>query len=434
MITCQRLAISVIIIFATSILFSCKNPTTITNSRSQTLDFGETAKNAKNTGKSIWAYGQHSFEEKSKWGWIYELSSDQASTELIARRGSGKPSPNQEDDVVGNLLISKWNNRLQIVYNAYTGYSFENLYLWVGCSTGDLPVKGNSGKPDIKDFPYKYEKQQTDYRVFTIDLSNYNCAGSVFISAHASKNFENRNNLDSVNPDVTIQDLGYFPTTEGVDFIDEAYATAVNDQGVVVGNQWYTVCLSKNCGLFYFENQPFIWSPGEGLNSLPWIDFNFTFHPATDINNNGDVVGFSASEGALYFDSSAPGWSGIIGLGDLLGGRRFFSNALAINDLAKVVGFAENSAGHQRAFIWSKTEGITDLGTLPGHLHSAAVDINNKDQVIGWSQSTKHDDSDRRYFLWDKTHGMIDLGPRPALSINDHGQISEATAINNLGG
>jgi probable HAF family extracellular repeat protein len=433
MIVRQKLAITIILIFVTSILFSCKNPTTITNPRPQTLDFEQAGKNTKNTGKSVWAYGNHSFEKERKSGWIYELSSDQASTELIARRGNGIPSPNQEDDVVGNLLISKWNNLLQIAYNAYPGYLFENLYLWVGCSIDDLPLKGNSDKPFIKEFPYKYKKEQTDYHVFTIDLSNYNCAGSVFISAHASKIFETGTNPGPVNPNVTIQDLGYFPTTEDVDFIDEANATAVNDQGVVVGNQWYTVCLSENCGTYYFENQPFIWSPVGGLERLPWIDFYFGFYPATDINNNGDVAGFSDSEGALYFDSSAPIWSGVTGLGSLFGGDRFFSNALAVNDFAQVVGFAENPTGQQRAFIWSKSEGITDLGTLPGHSHSAALDINNKGQVVGWSQNTMGDSSDRRYFLWDKTNGMTDLGTEPALSINDHGQISGANAINNLG-
>jgi probable HAF family extracellular repeat protein len=69
---------------------------------------------------------------------------------------------------------------------------------------------------------------------------------------------------------------------------------------------------------------------------------------------------------------------------------------------------------------------IVDLGTLPGHSHSLAVDINDHGQAVGSSWGA--DFSSSRAVLWN--HGTItDLGILPggtrsaAVAINDRGQI-----------
>ncbi len=67
---------------------------------------------------------------------------------------------------------------------------------------------------------------------------------------------------------------------------------------------------------------------------------------------------------------------------------------------------------------------MQELGTLDGCYDSAATDINNAGEIVGFCESGR-----REYdaFVWDATHGMRKLeglgGPRArAHSINDAGQ------------
>ncbi|MFL5615822.1 MAG: hypothetical protein ACJ796_19310 [Gemmatimonadaceae bacterium] len=76
-----------------------------------------------------------------------------------------------------------------------------------------------------------------------------------------------------------------------------------------------------------------------------------------------------------------------------LGGR--WSLAADIDSKNVVVGSSETSSGATHAFRWLATEGMTDLGTLPGDVESQAVSILSGDSpnagdVLGFSGSDDH--------------------------------------------
>ena len=62
---------------------------------------------------------------------------------------------------------------------------------------------------------------------------------------------------------------------------------------------------------------------------------------------------------------------------------------------------------------------MTDLGTLGGR-GAGAIDINNRGQVVGYSNTA---DPGIRAFVWEADTGMQGLGLLAAYSINAQGQI-----------
>lgn len=71
------------------------------------------------------------------------------------------------------------------------------------------------------------------------------------------------------------------------------------------------------------------------------------------------------------------------------------SNGFWINDAGQVVGCSDvetvegypctGTVSGQHAFVWSKSGGMTDLGTLPGANISAATGINSSGTIVGYS-------------------------------------------------
>jgi probable HAF family extracellular repeat protein len=97
--------------------------------------------------------------------------------------------------------------------------------------------------------------------------------------------------------------------------------------------------------------------------------------------------------------------------------------ARAINNHGQVVGMASTASGRSRAFLWQNGV-MTDLGSLREQGSSDAVDINDRGQVVGWS--------DGYPFLWQNgvmtdLNGLIPAGSgwllQGAHAINRHGQI-----------
>jgi probable HAF family extracellular repeat protein len=152
---------------------------------------------------------------------------------------------------------------------------------------------------------------------------------------------------------------------------------------------------------------------------------------ARAINNAGQIAGQIAGQNYL---GSAAIWdkARIIDLGTLGHGPSSFdfSGALDINDRGQVVGFTSVQGGNgTHAFLWEKGV-MTDLGTLGGEW-SIALGINNAGQIVGYSSTDGW--SGIHAFLWDKGV-MKDLGTlggpyAEAFGINEKGDIVGATGL-----
>jgi probable HAF family extracellular repeat protein len=74
---------------------------------------------------------------------------------------------------------------------------------------------------------------------------------------------------------------------------------------------------------------------------------------------------------------------------------------------------------------------MADLGTLPGGWKSYALGINDRGQVVGYSNTSSGNYSTFDGFLY--TDGiMIDLGPGEATGINSGGQVVGYTKVNSV--
>ncbi len=104
---------------------------------------------------------------------------------------------------------------------------------------------------------------------------------------------------------------------------------------------------------------------------------------ANDINDNGQIVGWSGAENqtAVLWTIDGAGVATVQDLGTLPGGT--FSIAFGINNLGQIVGSTDGALGSRRPFIWTADDGMRDLGVPVGLVGGSAQSINDAGQVVG---------------------------------------------------
>jgi probable HAF family extracellular repeat protein len=202
-------------------------------------------------------------------------------------------------------------------------------------------------------------------------------------------------------------------------------AYAISQFNDIGGYEWFTAS----------NHRGYIWL---GLSPTPFnIGFMGTGNSTTvrDVAHGKAAAGWARYKKAdshhhafLWFDRA------MIDLGTL-GGSSSGADALVVNDWpdpymfsTHVVGQAETASGQLHAFRWNAGT-MTDLGTLPGHVQSRALDINKFKVAVGTSTDSA---GSQIAVMWDGGT-IIDLNTLVppaehwtltiAFGINDHGQI-----------
>lgn len=171
-------------------------------------------------------------------------------------------------------------------------------------------------------------------------------------------------------------------------------ANAINSKGQAVGfaenSRLDPTCPAPQ----KFQFKPVVW-PNGAAQELPLVGGDQE-GIAYSINESGQAVGASGACAAfnpitlvslqplhaLLWDTGT-----VTDLGSLGGtGHGQGISASAINNQGQVVGVSDlagDKAFH--AFLWTRTTGMQDLGTLPGDIASLAIGINDSGDIVGAS-------------------------------------------------
>jgi probable HAF family extracellular repeat protein len=207
----------------------------------------------------------------------------------------------------------------------------------------------------------------------------------------------------------------------------DAAAFMINEHSQVVGMSYSDSIPSPVTGLPTLA--PFMWDRGTIVN-LGTLGGAFGLPLA--LNRRGQVTGFSDVAGDL---SSHPFlWNGgvITDLGTFGGDN---GEADSINDAGDIVGSADFPGDQiHHAFLWRNGR-MNDLGTVAGDPCSRVSVINQRGQIVGGSSDCQ---TFLHAYLWENGGPMIDLNTfvppgsdltlTEAGTINDRGEI-EATGV-----
>jgi probable HAF family extracellular repeat protein len=218
------------------------------------------------------------------------------------------------------------------------------------------------------------------------------------------------------------------------------FATGTNNRGQTVGWAENTVRDPSCNPPQVLQFRAALWGPrtDQIVELAPFAGDTTT--AATAINDRGQVVGISgicSNAVGEYSAAHAVLWEGgrVIDLGNL--GGVAWNTPMALNQRGDVVGFANApdtdppNDFNVRAFLWTKRDGMRDLGTLAGDATSQALGINERRQVVGVSCGATC-----RAFIWEDgimtdLNDLVASGTTDSLriagDINDRGQISGQT-------
>ena len=186
-----------------------------------------------------------------------------------------------------------------------------------------------------------------------------------------------------------------------------AYPRGIDEDGTIVGMS--RTSTSTSSGMAYK------WTSGGGMVALGTLGGT---QSRGDFINSGDIIGSSQITGNSAWHAFVI-YSGSSTMTDIgtLGGSSY---AYKINDSQHVVGLTQPSGN--RGFYYDGTT-MTSIGTLTDDTASIAYGMNNADVVVGYSQKT----GVQTAIMWTPTGGMSPL------SFLDATQTSaSATEINNL--
>jgi probable HAF family extracellular repeat protein len=120
------------------------------------------------------------------------------------------------------------------------------------------------------------------------------------------------------------------------------------------------------------------------------------------------------------------GWSqSLTWLGTLPGGNESWAWGVSA-DGSVVVGRADDAAGQNRAFRWTASGGMQDLGTLGGDWSGASGVSADGAVVVGWAYNAA---GDWHAFRWTASDGMEDLNTTYASLLTNGSVLEVATAI-----
>lgn len=190
-----------------------------------------------------------------------------------------------------------------------------------------------------------------------------------------------------------------------------SYVSAINNAGQVAG---------------WDANHPFIWKDGI-TTPLNELDSNSGVNQALDINNRGQIVGYSLTMKRTLKTHAVLWQNGKLKVLSKLPGSNN-SIALGINKHGQAVGWSDDSSGMRQAVLWENRQ-IKNLGTFDGNA-TKATNINVRGTVVGYSYTTEFGETPQHAFVW-KNDKMIDLNK--LLPKNSGWELSTARAINNRG-